>query len=201
MGITFYPYSSSWVPIPQLSRNQVDDLEPTIEEGEVVDEPKMDIVKTRCYNEIIDGLDEYPSYCNVERKIHIDCAYNLKFSCMIDFVVVENIDSYRDEGMGDIIIGRPFYKDACIKARRFDGMITIYKGNDNAAIAEVSAQDELKGILHPYQKLKGFYKEVLNLGSEYIKDDKVEEWLTRGHVSVHEMELRVEDKSNLKTSL
>ncbi|GKC95161.1 ribonuclease H-like domain, reverse transcriptase, RNA-dependent DNA polymerase [Tanacetum coccineum] len=45
----------------EIRRNQVDDLEPTIKEGEVVDEPKMDIVKTRCYNEIVDGLDEYPS--------------------------------------------------------------------------------------------------------------------------------------------
>ncbi|GJS93820.1 hypothetical protein Tco_0800788 [Tanacetum coccineum] len=52
----------------------------------------------------------------------------------------------------------------------------------------VSAQDELKGILHPYQKLKGFYKEVLNLGSEYVKNEKVGEWITHGHVSIYEME-------------
>ncbi|GKD47854.1 hypothetical protein Tco_1276830, partial [Tanacetum coccineum] len=66
----------------EIKRNQVDDLEPTIKEGEVVDKPKMDIVKTRCYNEIVNGLDEYPSYYDFDRKIHIDCAYNLKFSCM-----------------------------------------------------------------------------------------------------------------------
>ncbi|GKC17466.1 hypothetical protein Tco_1014248 [Tanacetum coccineum] len=52
----------------ELRRNQVDDLEPTIEEGEVVDEPIMDIVKTRCYDEMFDGLDEYPSYCDFDRK-------------------------------------------------------------------------------------------------------------------------------------
>ncbi|GKA58387.1 hypothetical protein Tco_0757575 [Tanacetum coccineum] len=104
-----------------------------------------------------------------------------------------------------------FYRKSLVKARRFDGMITIYKGNDNVTyqmarshsrfkhltneqcnkmrpLPKVSAQDELKGISHPYQKLKGFYKEVLNLRSEYIKDEKVEEWLIRGHVSIHEME-------------
>ncbi|GJT15578.1 ribonuclease H-like domain, reverse transcriptase, RNA-dependent DNA polymerase [Tanacetum coccineum] len=251
----------------ELRRNQVDDLEPTIKEGEVVDEPKMDIVKTRCDNEIIVGLDDYPSYCDFDRKIHIDCAFNLQFSCMIryehinanffpllsinvmsknfynsvmkdkieykgknvvgdfmnipifvgnfyvmiDFAVVENMDSYRDERMGDIIVGRPFCKDACIKARRFDGMITIYKGNDSVTyqmaqshprfkhltnaqcnkmrpLLKVSAQYDLKGISYPYQKLKEFFKEVLNFGPEYIKDDKVEEWLTCGHESVHEME-------------
>ncbi|GKB39324.1 hypothetical protein Tco_0884266 [Tanacetum coccineum] len=66
-----------------LRKNQVDDLEPTIEKGEVVDKPMMDIVKTRCDNDIVDGLNKYPSYCDFDRKIHIDCAYNLQFSSMI----------------------------------------------------------------------------------------------------------------------
>ncbi|GJV20874.1 gag-pol polyprotein [Tanacetum coccineum] len=184
----------------ELRRNQVDDLEPTIEEGEVVDDPMMDIVNFRYDNEIVDGLNEYPSYCDFDKRIHIDY-----------FAVVDNMDSHRDEGMGDIIVGRPFCKEACVKASRFDGMITICKGNNcvtyqmarshprfkhltNAQcnkmwpLLKVSAQDELKGISHPYQKLKGFYKEVLNLGPEYIKNETVEEWLTRRHVSVHEME-------------
>ncbi|GJU08511.1 zf-CCHC domain-containing protein [Tanacetum coccineum] len=117
----------------------------------------MDIVKTRCDDEIIDGLDEYPSYCDFDRKIHIDYASNLKFSCMISYEyvnanffpllsinlmsksfynsnerqVVENIDSYRDEGMGDVIVGNPFCREIRIKARRFDGMITVYNGNDS----------------------------------------------------------------------
>ncbi|GKA43098.1 ribonuclease H-like domain, reverse transcriptase, RNA-dependent DNA polymerase [Tanacetum coccineum] len=149
----------------EIRRNQVDDLEPTIEEGEVVDEPMMDIVKTRYDNEIIDGLDEYPSYCDFDWKIHIECAYNLKFSCMIGYeyvsanfffvlsinvmskifynsimkdkilqlwkIVVENRDSYSDDGMGDVIVGRPFCIEAFVKARRFDGKITIYKGDDS----------------------------------------------------------------------
>ncbi|GJZ93990.1 hypothetical protein Tco_0666193 [Tanacetum coccineum] len=46
----------------------------------------------------------------------------------------------------------------------------------------------MNGISHPYQKLKGFYKGVLNLGTDYIQDEKMEEWLTRGHISMHEME-------------
>nr|GEV06901.1 hypothetical protein [Tanacetum cinerariifolium] len=46
----------------ELMRNQVEDSEPTIEEGEVIDEPIMDKVKTRCDGEIIGRLDEYPSY-------------------------------------------------------------------------------------------------------------------------------------------
>ncbi|GJT27074.1 hypothetical protein Tco_0907349 [Tanacetum coccineum] len=153
----------------ELRRNQVDDLEPTMEEGEVVDEPIMDIVKT---------MYEYVNV-NFFRLLSINV---MSKSC-------PKHDAYRDDGMGDIIVGRPFCLKACVKARRFDGMITIHKGNDSMrSLLKVSAQDELKGILHPYQKLKGFYKEVLNLGLDYIKNEKVEEWLTYGHVSIHEME-------------
>ncbi|GJX98281.1 reverse transcriptase domain-containing protein [Tanacetum coccineum] len=196
----------------ELRRNQVEDLGPTIKEDEVIDEPMEDIVKTRNDdNDISNEIDEYPSFCDFDRKIHIDCAYNLQFLCMIDkvefegknvvgafinvyifignfsvvtsFAVMENMDAYRDEEMGDVIVGKPFCKEICVKARRFDGMITIYNGNNS-----VSSRDKLNGISHPYQKLKSFYKGVLNLGPEYIRDAKVEEWLIRGHVSIHEME-------------
>ncbi|GKD96723.1 ribonuclease H-like domain, reverse transcriptase, RNA-dependent DNA polymerase, partial [Tanacetum coccineum] len=129
----------------ELRRNQVDDLEPTIEEGEVVDEPMMDIVKTRCDNEIIDGLCY--EYVN-SNFFHLLCInlmsktfYNSiikdkveykgknvvgaflnipifvgNFSVVIDSAVFENMDAYRDDGMGDVIVGRPFYKEACVKA-------------------------------------------------------------------------------------
>ncbi|GJW54950.1 hypothetical protein Tco_0099035 [Tanacetum coccineum] len=154
----------------KLRRNQVEDLGLTIEEGEVIDEPMEDIVKTRNDdNEISNGIDEYPSFCDFDRKIHIDCAYNLQFSCMI--------------GISDVIVGKVFCREIYVKARRFDGMITIYNGHDN-----VSARDKLNGIPHPYQKLKSFYKGVLNLGPEYIRDAKTVEWLTHGYVSMHEME-------------
>ncbi|GKC97042.1 hypothetical protein Tco_1162484 [Tanacetum coccineum] len=148
----------------ELKRNQVEDLGPTIEEGEVVDEPMVNIIKTRNDDEKIEGIDKYPSFCDFDRKIHIDCAYNLQFSCMIgfehvsanffpiltinvmskkfyssimkdkieyrgknvvgdfinvpivvgnysvvtDFVVVENMDAYRDPDIGEVIAGKPF---------------------------------------------------------------------------------------------
>ncbi|GJT28702.1 putative reverse transcriptase domain-containing protein [Tanacetum coccineum] len=65
----------------EVRRDQVDDLMPTIKEDEVIVEPMIDIIKTR-NNE---SFDKYPSFCYFYRKIHIDCAYNLRFSCMIGF--------------------------------------------------------------------------------------------------------------------
>ncbi|GJS94514.1 hypothetical protein Tco_0801482 [Tanacetum coccineum] len=139
----------------ELRRNHGDDLMPTIEEGKVIKE-----FKTRD-DELDTGIDDYPSYCDYDKKIHIDCAHNLKFSCMIGFefthanffpllyvnvmsnkfhnsimkdkmvhkgnnvvgalinvsifigtfyvvtniAVLENMDAYRDEGMGGVIFG------------------------------------------------------------------------------------------------
>ncbi|GJU09258.1 hypothetical protein Tco_1125688 [Tanacetum coccineum] len=154
----------------EFKRNQGDDLMPTIEEGEVIEE-----FRTRD-TDLNTRIDDYPSYCDDDKKIHIDCAYNLKFSCMIgfefthvnffsllyvnvmsrkfhnsimknkmmykgnnvvgavmnvhvfvgtfsivtNFAVLENIDAYRDEGMGDVIVGEPFLRKVGIKAKRFE---------------------------------------------------------------------------------
>ncbi|GJV68223.1 hypothetical protein Tco_1483732 [Tanacetum coccineum] len=97
----------------ELRRDQVDDLMPTIEEGEVVEEfnARNDAI-------MVSKNFGYPSDYDQDKKICIDCAHNLKFSCMIDFVVLEDMDSYRDEGMGDVIFGEPFLREVGINAKR-----------------------------------------------------------------------------------
>ncbi|GJS28185.1 putative reverse transcriptase domain-containing protein [Tanacetum coccineum] len=206
----------------ELRRNQRDDLMPTIEEGEVIEE-----FRTRD-DELNVGIDDYPSYCDYDKKIHIDYAHNLKFSCMIgfefthanffpllyvnvmskkfhnsimkekmvykgnnvvgalmnvpifvgtfsvvtDFAVLENMDDYRDEGMSDVIFGEPFLREVGIKTRRFEGMITIYNGDNDVTyqmvrshprfkhhtneqcnkippLLKVSEEDKMNGISHP----------------------------------------------------
>ncbi|GKB96529.1 hypothetical protein Tco_0982666 [Tanacetum coccineum] len=97
----------------KLRRNQVDDLMPTIEEGELVEE-----FRARNDARMVSKVFGYPSDCDHDKKIHIDCAYNLKFSYMIDFAVLEDMDSYRDEGMGDVIFGEPLLREVGINARR-----------------------------------------------------------------------------------
>ncbi|GJT87901.1 hypothetical protein Tco_1069618 [Tanacetum coccineum] len=186
----------------ELRRNQVDDLEPTIEEGKVVNNPMIDIAKAR--SDFIGGLYDYPSECDFDRRIYIACAYNL--SCR-----KENIDPYLDEGMGDVIVGEPFCKASCVEAKRFDGIITIHDGDNSVTyqmvrenlrfkhltnkkcnkispLLKVNKQDKMNRISHSYQKLKGFYKGVVILGPEFIRDAKVEQWFTRGHISVQGME-------------
>ncbi|GJX39655.1 putative reverse transcriptase domain-containing protein [Tanacetum coccineum] len=226
----------------ELRRDQVDDLMPTIEEGEVVEE-----FRARNDARMVRIFFGYPSDCDYDKKIRMDCAYNWKFSCMIgfeflhanffpilyvnvmskkfhnsimrdkidykgnnvvgalmnipifvgtfsiltNFVVLEDMDAYRDDGIGDFIFGEPFLREVRINAKRFKGMITIHNGNEEVtyqmarshprfkhhtneqcnkipALPKVSKEDKMNGISHSYQRLKGFYKGVLNLGPEYV---------------------------------
>ncbi|GJY96598.1 hypothetical protein Tco_0513508 [Tanacetum coccineum] len=66
------------------------------------------------------------------------------FSVVTDFAVLEDMDAYRDEGMGDVIVGEPFLREVGIKARRFDGMITIYNGDDEVTYQMVRSHPRFK---------------------------------------------------------
>nr|GEU60864.1 hypothetical protein [Tanacetum cinerariifolium] len=157
----------------ELRRDQVDDLMPTIEEGEVVEE-----FRARNDARMVSKFFKYLSDCDYDNKIRIYCAYNLKFSCMIDDMYV-----YRDEGMGDVIFGEPFLREVRINAKWFEGMITINNGNEEVTnqmvqshprfkhhtneqcnkimpLLKLSEEDKINGISHTYQKLKGLYKGV-----------------------------------------
>nr|GEU28762.1 putative reverse transcriptase domain-containing protein [Tanacetum cinerariifolium] len=109
----------------ELKRNQCNELMPTIEEGKVVEE-----FRARNDAKMYSKVFGYPSDYDYNKKIHIDYAYNLKFSCMVDFAVFEDMDAYRDEKIGDVIFGEPFLREVRINARQFNEMITIYNGND-----------------------------------------------------------------------
>ncbi|GKB56577.1 putative reverse transcriptase domain-containing protein, partial [Tanacetum coccineum] len=70
------------VPI-EHRRDQVNDLMPTIKEGEVIKE-----FRARNDARMINEFFVYPSDHDHDKKIHMDYAYNLKFSCMIGFEFV-----------------------------------------------------------------------------------------------------------------
>ncbi|GJU79690.1 putative reverse transcriptase domain-containing protein [Tanacetum coccineum] len=122
----------------------------------------------------------------------------------------EPFELRRNQG-DDLMPHEEGLREVGIKTKRFEGIITIYNGDDEVTyqmvrshptfkhhtneqcnkippLLKVSGKDEMNGISHAYQKLKRFYKGVLNLGLDYIRDAKTDEWLTRGHISVHEME-------------
>nr|GEX19115.1 hypothetical protein [Tanacetum cinerariifolium] len=106
----------------ELRRNRVDNLEPTIEEGyEHVNANffhllSINVMSKSFYNSIIKDKVEFKGKIVVRAFMNVPIFVG-KFSTITDFIVVENIDSYRDERMGDIVVGRPFCKEA-LKIRR-----------------------------------------------------------------------------------
>nr|GEW01763.1 hypothetical protein [Tanacetum cinerariifolium] len=108
----------------ELRSDQVDDSMPTIEEGEVVEE-----FRARNDARMVSKIFEYPSDCDHDKKIHIDCALNLKFSCMT--------------GMGDVIFSEPL-REVRIIAKRFEGMITIHNGNEEVTYQMVQSHPRFK---------------------------------------------------------
>ncbi|GKF46056.1 hypothetical protein Tco_0135858 [Tanacetum coccineum] len=143
----------------ELRRDQVDDLIPIIEEGEVIEE-----FRARNDARMVSKFFRYPSNCNYDKKIRINCAYNLKFSCMIGFeflhanffpILYVNVMSkkfhnsiMRDkmEYKGNNVVGALMnihvfvgtfsilidfaVLEFGINAKRFEGMITIHNGNE-----------------------------------------------------------------------
>ncbi|GJR71391.1 putative reverse transcriptase domain-containing protein [Tanacetum coccineum] len=139
----------------ELRRDQVNDLMPTIKEGKVTEE-------FRARNDAI--ISGYPSDFDHDKKIRISCPYNLKFSCMIDFAVLEDMDNYRDEEMGDVIFGEPFLREVGINVRRFNGMITIYM---------VLYDDGDEDVLNLNQRHSVGYKNVIRARRAYWRIIKI----------------------------
>ncbi|GJX03198.1 hypothetical protein Tco_0189114 [Tanacetum coccineum] len=187
----------------ELRINQVEDLGFEHVNANFFPMLPINVMSKKFYNSIMKYKIEYKGKNVVGDFINVTIFVG-NFSVVTDFVVVENTDAYRDQDIGEVIVERPFCRALCVEDRRFDGLITIHNGNDNVIyqmahshsrfkhltnkqcnkirpILKVSARDMLNGILYPYQKLKSFYKGVLDLGPEYIRDVKVEEWLTREH--------------------
>ncbi|GJS97925.1 putative reverse transcriptase domain-containing protein [Tanacetum coccineum] len=179
----------------EFRRNQGDDLMPTIDESEVIEE-----FRTRD-DELDAGIDDYLSYCDYDNKIHIDCAYKLKFSCMIgfefthaNFFLLLYVNVMSKKFHNSIMKEKMVYKGnnvigALMNVPIFVGtfsVVTDFAVLENMddyrdkGMGDVSEKDEMNGISHAYQKLKGFYKGVLNLGPDYIRYAKMEEWLIRG---------------------
>ncbi|GKE41526.1 hypothetical protein Tco_1468810, partial [Tanacetum coccineum] len=166
----------------ELRHDQVVDLGPTIEEGyEHVDAnffPHLSInmMSKRFYNSIMKDKLEFKGKSVVRAFMNAPIFVGT-LSVVTDFAMIEDMDHYRDEEIGDVIVGKEFCKEIRVKAKRFEVMITIYNGNDEITyqmarshprfkhhtngqcnkmpkLLKVSEEDMMNGISHSYQKLK-----------------------------------------------
>nr|GFA28721.1 hypothetical protein [Tanacetum cinerariifolium] len=61
--------------------------------------------------------------------------------------VLEDMDAYYDEGIGDVIFGESFLRVVRINAKRFEGMITIHNGNEEVTYQIVWSHPRFKHTL------------------------------------------------------
>ncbi|GJY99995.1 hypothetical protein Tco_0517425 [Tanacetum coccineum] len=80
-----------------------DDLNATIDEGKFHNSIMKDKMVYKG-NNVVGALMNVPIFVGT-------------FSIMTDFAVLEDMDAYRDEGMGDVIFGEPFLREVGIKTK------------------------------------------------------------------------------------
>ncbi|GJV95083.1 hypothetical protein Tco_1546660 [Tanacetum coccineum] len=85
----------------------------------------INVMSKKFYNSIMKdkiefrGRNELGDWANIPIFIG-------NFYVLTNFTVVKDMDPYLDEGMGEVVVGKPFCEVSCVETKRFDGMITIY---------------------------------------------------------------------------
>nr|GEX16430.1 hypothetical protein [Tanacetum cinerariifolium] len=83
--------------------------------------------------------------------------------------VIENTDGYKEHDMGDIILREPLCKASYVKARRFDGLITIHNGNDNVTYQMAGLHPIFKHLSNAQcNKIKPLLKGSLYIVSKFL---------------------------------
>nr|GEY90222.1 hypothetical protein [Tanacetum cinerariifolium] len=91
------------------------------------------------------------------------------FSILTDFVALEDMDAYRDEGMRDVSFGEPFLREVRIKTKWFKGMITIYNGNDELPNGEITSEQKERILELKRRYFEDYYSDIQYAVS--IKED------------------------------
>ncbi|GJY50660.1 hypothetical protein Tco_0441507 [Tanacetum coccineum] len=129
------------------------------------------------------------------------------FTYIMDFVVLEDIGEFIMSDMAEVLMGKPFRKITKLKYDVSKGLVSFTKIFDTyifrmprtilrprnfnwskvPSLLELSQDDLMSRLRHPYEKNKFMYKNCLNLCPKYQVDKSMKEWLIRGHMSIHEM--------------
>ncbi|GJW11954.1 putative reverse transcriptase domain-containing protein [Tanacetum coccineum] len=107
----------------ELRHDQVVELGPTIKEGKVIDTPIKKMVQTRHDNDkITNRIENYPSFSDPNRKIHVNDAYNLRFFCMIGY---EHVDANFFPFLSINMVFKRFYNSIMKDKLEFKGKSVV----------------------------------------------------------------------------
>ncbi|GJZ52483.1 hypothetical protein Tco_0606998 [Tanacetum coccineum] len=182
---------------PLLERkdiNVVDNLGPNRDDEEIewldVEKP-LDLVdiKEESVYELKNGY-EYRgrNFVGLGRDMHVFVG---NMSYVIDFTILENIETNIDPSLSHVIFGRPFIEIACLAINRKHGLMTFtdgtkeitfktpYKDPERSELSSeghdllssrviLSEDDYDRGCRKPSDLEEGFYRDTIKLGPEYV---------------------------------
>ncbi|GJS83519.1 hypothetical protein Tco_0750060 [Tanacetum coccineum] len=190
---------------PLLERKDiptVDNLGPNKDDKRIewidVEEP-LDLVNISEESVYESLIKEMPKcLLNYDFKIKKGDPRNLKIPCMIgnmsyviDFTILENIETNIDPSLSHAIFGRPFLEIACLAINRKHGLMTFtdgtkeitfktpYKDPERSELSSeghdllssriiLSEDDYDRGCRKPSDLEEGFYRDTIKLGPEYV---------------------------------
>ncbi|GKC57988.1 hypothetical protein Tco_1085586 [Tanacetum coccineum] len=158
----------------------------------------MNIMSLAYYNSIRKNGYEFMgrNFIGLGRDMHIFVG---NMSYVMDFTILESIETNIDPSFSNIVFGRPFVEIACLAINRKYGLMTSadgikeitfktpYKdperselsseGHDLLSSRVILGEDDYdKGCRKPSDLDDGFYKDIIKLGPEYLRgmDDEGE---------------------------
>ncbi|GJU10000.1 hypothetical protein Tco_1132396 [Tanacetum coccineum] len=170
----------------------------------------MNIMSLAYYNSIRKNGYEYRgrNFVGLGRDMRILVG---NVSYVIDFTILENIETNIDPSLSHVIFGRPFIEIACLAINRKLGLMTFTdetkeitfktsykdpqrsefssKGNDLLSSRVILSEDDYdRGCRKPSDLEEGFYRDTIKLGPEYVTgmddDGEVTLYLTRRSLKV-----------------
>nr|GEY89373.1 protein kinase-like domain, concanavalin A-like lectin/glucanase domain protein [Tanacetum cinerariifolium] len=156
----------------------------------------MNIMSLAYYNSVRKNGYEYRgrNFIGLGRDMHV---FVVNMSYIIDFTILENIETNIDPSLSHVIFGRPFVEIACLAINRKHGLMTFtdktkeitfktpYKDPERRKLSRkdhdllssriiLSEDDYNRGCKKPSDLEHGFYIDTIKLGPEYLTrmDDK-----------------------------
>ncbi|GJV97373.1 hypothetical protein Tco_1548950 [Tanacetum coccineum] len=113
------------------------------------------------------------------------------FTYIMDFMIIEDISSIIDPRLSQVVLGKPFVEISNMTHDPQEGVVRFTNGNDEVAykmphkIEQYNSlsnlekehtksvylrneEDKRRGVEYVMSKILGFYKECLELGTEYL---------------------------------
>ncbi|GJV90671.1 hypothetical protein Tco_1538484 [Tanacetum coccineum] len=128
------------------------------------------------------------NFIGLGRDVHVFVG---NMSYVMDFTILENIETNIDPNLSHVIFGRPFIEIACLAINRKHGLMTFidgtkeitfktpYKDPERSELSSeghdllssriiLSEDDYDRGCKKPSDLEDGFYRDAIKLGPEYL---------------------------------